>query len=127
MSAIVRYHIQRGGLYLGDDRHATDDVPLWCEWGDPFVCWFSDLWEAEHWRKKNDGSRIRVSINGELVTSRDEAIAQERERCAKICADLASEYQAKWLEAEARGGRSMEYYIRSATAAECERKIRGEG
>ena len=32
MNTIVRYHIQRGNLYLGDDRHATDDVPLWCEW-----------------------------------------------------------------------------------------------
>ena len=80
MSAIVRYHIQRGDLYLGDDRHATDDVPLWCEWGDPFVCGFLDHETADYWRRQNDGSRMRVSIDEELVTSRDEAIAAERAR-----------------------------------------------
>ena len=115
MNAIVRYHIQRGNLYLGDDRHATDDVQLWCEWGNPFVCGFLDFETADYWRRQNDGSRMRVSINGELVTSRDEAIAQERERCAKYCETMA----AYW----ARHGNESD----AATARDLAIGIRGEG
>lgn len=40
---LVRYNIERNGLFFGYDRHGEDRI-LWLEWNNPFVC----EWDAIH-------------------------------------------------------------------------------
>ena len=62
----VQFHIQRGDLFFGYDRHGEDKT-LWLPWGDPFIC----AWDQEEGidgarRHCEPGDKIRVSINGKL-------------------------------------------------------------
>jgi len=63
-SPLVGYHIQRGELFFGDDRHGPDET-LWLPFSDPFVCRWWELHNVQKFLKLGD--IIRVSLDGVLV------------------------------------------------------------
>jgi len=65
---IVRYHIQRDGVFMGYDKEDKDDPVLWLDFSHPddaYLCSWCSLVEALLFRRGQD--IIRISVDGRLV------------------------------------------------------------
>jgi hypothetical protein len=63
---IVRFHVQRGDLFFGDDRHGPM-APMWVPFDSPVVCAWDTAIDADRYARAGFADRIRISVDGELL------------------------------------------------------------
>lgn len=71
MANIIAFHLERGGLFMRDDRYDDGRLPDG-PFNDPFLCCFDTIEEAERCAQEEERSTgakytLRVSLNDNLL------------------------------------------------------------